>query len=383
MGSEETKIRPDTNFIYSFGYEYERTHTGMIRYLCNLWNNDCKFPLNSFLQYLIGDDLLKKVSKIEAKPEYCISSVPRRSADLIIFNNSNGASDPIIAIEMKTTDKIGKSQIDSYLNSNKFNEKTVILCVTVGGISDYGNRYLAKELESNKRLRHIDTTKFYGGINAALEKTPKNTLDKFGYELIKQWGNSIKEDLDTRKFPADGNTENFDAFSKKLTSTTHTFCKPSRYWDLYFLDSLLESIKLDTRFIDLQKNQPITKYPSVYPKGQVDTILNFWWPPDSYHTYIEINDNCKMNLKYENNGLKKADELRIEYKSKYKIYIPDITITERGRMGKTTALLNFDVGIIRSKNGNEKLFTFSKDKEATIQKIVNVLECHFKISEMT
>ena len=40
------------NFFYSVGYSAENVHSGMIAYLCNLWNEGKREPLGSFLDRL-------------------------------------------------------------------------------------------------------------------------------------------------------------------------------------------------------------------------------------------------------------------------------------------------------------------------------------------
>jgi hypothetical protein len=78
------------NFFSSAGYAAENIHSGMIAYLCDLWNDGTREPLSSFLDHL--EVPLDNRGSLRVRPEW-------EHIDLVVFDTENGT--PILAIEMK------------------------------------------------------------------------------------------------------------------------------------------------------------------------------------------------------------------------------------------------------------------------------------------
>jgi len=95
------------NPILSIGYSLGKLHTGMMCYLCDLWNDGKREPLDVFLKRLGVQTKLP--ANIYPKKEY-------EHIDLVILNERQI---PLIAIEMKVDDhehviRGDKWQTDAY-----------------------------------------------------------------------------------------------------------------------------------------------------------------------------------------------------------------------------------------------------------------------------
>ena len=351
----------EVNIIYSFGYENELTHTGMIHYMCDLWNNNNKIPLETFLKSLTGIDLLKKLNKLYAVREFDIGN--RKRADLVIQDDN---STTIIAIEMKTKSLIDEEQLKSYLTSKNLTSGTFILLITLG-LSEFNDR----KSEGNNKIKQVKTQQIYDAVKAI----PKNNKDL----LLNQWENSLKNNLELSKIFTE---KRFKEFKEKLSEMSCTI-NPSKYWNIYFLNYLKCEIEKDKGFNELKT----TKYrnPLVYYWGASDIILNFWWVgsgnqlKSNNNTYLEINNNAKLNLKFYFPNRKNSDEAKElnKVKSYYKKLFPKskFRYTEKGRKGKTTTLLSFDIGLTKKKSSSgDELFSYSISKGTTVKEILKILK---------
>lgn len=353
--SEDLNAAKEVNFIYSLGYGNELIHTGMICYLCDLWNSNNKTPLETFLKSLTGTDLLKKSKKLDAIHEFKLDE--RKRADLVIREGNN----LIVAIEMKTNSKIEAEQIKGYLCSDKL-ANTPILFITMD-LSEYDNGAI-KKLEDDNRLKQISTQQIYNAVKAI----PENYKNVF----LRQWEESLKDNLELRKIFME--ERGFKEFKEKLLRMSYTVA-PERYWNICFLGNLKYEIEKDKRFGNLKTTKRMG-HPSVYLWGANDTILNFWWADTNTNsenkTYIEINNNAKLNLKFKFSNEEEFGKTKEYYKNLFPK--SEFIYKERNRNGKTITLLNFDIKLTKLLSDNVNLFTYSNSKEATIMEIFKILE---------
>ncbi len=84
------------NYFRSVGYTSENIHTGMIFYLCDLWNDEKREPLRSFFSNF-GIELEDK--KLLPKRERKGENLGRNRIDLVVSYEDE--EQPFVAIEMK------------------------------------------------------------------------------------------------------------------------------------------------------------------------------------------------------------------------------------------------------------------------------------------
>ncbi len=318
------------NFFYSLGYSLERVHSGMIAYLCSLWNEGKKEPLRSFLGYLGVS--LENHGALRAVKEW-------KHIDLVIFDAEDNT--PIVAIEMKVDghEKFVKGEPQTVGYPSLLPPETPFLFVTLGAGEYFRTPY-------GERVRWIRIRDFHKALESI------STFDS----LVEDWKATIVNEIDLQD----------KCFSSDLSRID---CYRSKTWNLYFLGHLKEKL------IESFSDRNISIDPTVYTAGSgPDTILNFGWT--KLPAYMEVNNNGSLNLKIKLEGqtterakqkcFKRAQDY---YQGLLKASHP-ITKTPKLRPeAKSKTIMSFDVALI--KQGGH--FVCSLSETETLRRLVTVL----------
>lgn len=306
----------------------------MLVYLCDLWNEGEKEPLETFLAQLgvpLGEH-----RKLRAAREH-------KKIDLVVLDAENDS--PIIGIEMKVDSHEGGGEgvRQTIVHKDRLLPRTPYLYVTLG----VGEYYRAPYSEQAQWVR---IREFYGALKAI---TDSNTL-------IDSWR---------------------EAIGKEIALQDKCFCDDqsrieeyrNRNWNLYLLghlkESLVESLQGGNSNID----------PAVYTAGPApDTILNFGW--SKHPVYVEINDNSLLNLKInikEQPSRKEKEEhiekARDHYQERLKEFDPTQNTRRPGHNANSHTIMRFDVGLQR-KYGN---ISYKLTKAEAVGKLSKVLDKFF------
>lgn len=323
------------NFIYSFGYPLEPSHTGMLVYLCDLWNEGNRAPLNAFLGDL--DISLGELRRLRAVREH-------KNIDLVVFDADNDS--PVLTVEMKVDSHEGwvKGEHQTIAYQRHLPAGTPFLYVTLG----VGEYFRAPYSE---QARWVRIREFHGALKAVADGDP----------LIDDWREAVGNEIDLQDRCFRGDTSRIEEYRDKT-------------WSLYFLGHLKEKL------IDSLSGRNTSIAPAVYAYGSApDTILNFGMSknPD----YMEINNNAHLNLKInieEQTTLEEKEEYiekaRNHYQDLLKEFEPTQNLTRPRPTAKSHTVMRFDIDLLRIQNGN---LSYKSTEADTIDKLTEVLDKFF------
>jgi len=310
------------NPILSIGYSLGKLHTGMICYLCDLWNEGAygQEPLNSLLKQL---GIHKKLpERIWAQKEY-------EHIDLVILDDDRL---PLIAIEMKVDDhehtvRGDKWQTYAYSELLDKKDKDVKKLFITLGAGEYYRRPYCEQFE------WIDLDKFL----SAVENIRSDNM------LIENWKQALRLEKDLQSEAILNDPENKRKYRDGC-------------WNIYVLGDLKKKI---LALADEHTRSSIE--PTVYMCGQgPDTILNFGWNRyDKDNLYAEICNDGSLRIKicfeseekFPNVASKKSisNELEELFLNRFKDERYECEIGKKVYK-KTKTLLKIEVGLGLAKN---------------------------------
>ena len=306
------------NFFSSVGYALGKLHSGMVVYLCELWNEGQREPLASFLGHF----------GISFKEEKIFPAREWNGIDLVIFSDQTGNL-PLAVFEIKVDDY--EHEVKKIISGKKEEGLQTIVypkllpnCpnfffVTLGA----GEYHHAPHCDIFRSIRIRD---LFQAIESIQGK------DHF----ITDWELSIGDEISLQDLAF----KNDDTKMSKYRTGT---------WNIYVLGNLKETLVRDFFKDDLKID------PKIYMYGtRPDTILNFWWREGDM--YPEINYNGKLNLKINLEGFKtesEKEELINNTKEKFSKKLSEFnpTISNRIGYGNSKTIMSFNIGLIQ-KEGN-------------------------------
>ncbi len=319
------------NFFCSVGYSAENVHSGMIAYLCDLWNEGEREPLRSFLDSL-GVPLTTD-NNLRADREW-------KHIDLVVHDTETDV--PVLAVEMKVDSKEGRPggvpQTIAY--PERLPENTPFLYVTLG----VGEFYHAPH---GQRVQWIRVREFYEALRAIASKDP----------FVEGWRKVVGNEVDLQDRCFAGDRSRIEKYRGKT-------------WNLYFLGHLKEKL------IEALSGRDIGIDPFVYPHGPgPDTILYFG--RCKLPAYLEINQDGRLNLKVylEDLNTDHQKEERIQkaedyYRELLQDHDPKLKTRALDPRAKSRAIMSFDVGLERQ-DGN---LVFGAEESDIVGRLFGVLE---------
>lgn len=330
------------NFILSSGYNFGKLHTGLIIYLCDLYNENNKEPLQTFLKEF---GIIIDNNQLYPKREY-------ENIDLVVFSDYD-KKNILFALEMKVDDyekyvekykkyqteiypSLLKNEIDDFFYLDKF------LFITLGA-----SEYFQKP---SNEVTWIKIRDFYN----ALSKIQNKDI------IIKTWIEAIENEIELQELCFKNDKRKINDYRTGL-------------WNLYFLGDLKNSL------IKFDKIKTLNA--TVYAWGSApDTILNFNHKKNNEYLYSEINNNGLLNIKsnlekindkdkkvHVENNKKKLLELFKNYKEKI------VEKRESNNYKKSITLLSIDINLIKDMDG---YLSYKDNKEKTL-KILHELLINF------
>jgi hypothetical protein len=325
------------NIVESVGYALGKLHTGLIAYLCDLWNGGDCAPFERFCQSL------------------CIN-IPRRGVlcphrewkglDLVIFGSDD--TTPLVAIEMKvddhehmtTLDKGMKPDWQTVLYPQLLPRCPCFLFVTLGIGEFYHRPY-------GNRFRPVGLQDFHQALQTIHSNNP----------VICDWKEAVASELKLREM---------------VLAKDRTRIKEYRRgaWDVTLLHDLRERLR------QTDGERSIYEGATIYLHGTgPDTILHFDIRGQFGPFFMEINRSGKLNLKALLAGF--ATPTADEYVGKAVSWWQDFLRQKgcaqeaepRKRRGKTRTLLSFDIGL-RQCGG----FQYEGDAKDTVRRAGSILQ---------
>jgi hypothetical protein len=328
------------NLFREGGYSVERFDSGMLAYLCELYNEGTREPLASFMGHL-GLNLAG--GRLRPALEW-------NGIDLVIHrvdDHDPSKENPLVAFEMKVDSVEGKvkGEWQTIYYPKLLPDCTPFRYVTLGT----SEIHRAPRGEDNPSVSWVRIGKFLEALKVIQTSDP----------LIEQWRAAIEDeaDLQERSF-SDGTSRLGDYRGKKG-------------WSVYFLGNLKS--KLVTELQD--RNLGVE--PTVYTYGQApDTILNFG--RGKLPAYLEVNNNGRLNLKVKSDDLDSQEEKNKRFREVQEHYRElmaelDPRLSNKKSFKKTATVMSFDVGLV-NEEGN--LFYASTEKE-TIGRLVRASEVFY------
>jgi len=309
------------NPILSIGYSLGKLHTGMICYLCDLWNEGKREPLDLLLKRLGVQTKLP--AKIYPKKEY-------EHIDLVILNEGRI---PLIAIEMKVDDHehpVPKRQgveMQTVAYSKVLDSAVSKLFITLGAGEYYHPPYC-------DQFEWIGLNKFI----SAVENIPSYNA------LIESWKQALRLEKDLQFQAIQNNQKNESKYRKGC-------------WNIYVLGDLKKKILV---LADERTHSSIE--PTVYMCGQSpDTILNFGWNGyDKDKLYAEICNDGSLRIKIcfePEEKFSTAESKRIISSKLEKLFLDRFESKKykckvsKNVYKKTKTLLKIEVGLEKNKHG--------------------------------
>ncbi len=322
-----------TNFFRSAGYGVEKLHSGMIAYMCELWNEGAKAPLASFLRHLGVP--LERHEKLCAVREW-------EKIDLVVFAEDGSA---VVAFEMKVDSHEGlvRGEPQTVVYRRLLPDETPFLYVTLGA----GEFHRAPR---DERTRWVRVRNF----EEALEAVP--TDDPF----VVGWREAVRSEVNLQDACASDDPHRIEGYRGSTRN-------------LYFLGYLKEGLT------DHLAGRELGLDPFVHavPPGP-DTILHFGRsrPP----AYLEINKNGLLNLKVDLNNLptrtakeERLAEVRSYYRDLLGRFEPLLKTRKVDQKSKTRTVMSFDVGLNTLDGG----LLYASGKAETVRKSAGVLEAFY------
>jgi hypothetical protein len=323
------------NFFCSVGYAAENVHSGMIAYLCDLWNEGEREPLGSFLDGL-GVSLETENDLRRPDREW-------QHIDLVVHDNEDDS--PVLAIEMKVDSNEARPgrEPQTIAYPKLVPEGTLFLFVTLGA-GEYYHAPHGHEVHGDQ-VRWIRLRRFHEALKGI------STDDLF----IERWREAIGNEFDLRErcFSADPSRRIEEYRIEEYRGKT---------WNLYLLGHLKEKLteSLSGRDIGID--------PFVYTPGSPDTILYFG--RCKLPAYLEINQNGRLNLKVYLEDLdteRKRERVRERvqkaqdyYQELLKAYYPKLNMKKPNLSRKSWTIMSFDIGLERH---NKNLFLGAEESE--------------------
>jgi hypothetical protein len=323
------------NFFLSGGYAAENFHSGMIAYLCDLWNEGERAPLGSLLDGL-GVSLGTE-NDLRPHREW-------KQIDLVIRDRENDSA--IVAIEMKVDSHEGLvGGVPQTIAYRKLLEEdtpdTPFLFVTLG-VGEFYHAPHGEEL-----VEWICLRRFHEALKGI------STDDLF----IERWREAIGNELDLRE----------KCFSADPSRRVEEY--RGKTWNLCLLGHLKEKLteSLSGRDIGID--------PYVYTPGSPDTILYFG--RCKLPAYLEINQDGRLNLKVyrgdldtEQQKIERAKKAQEYYRALLDNFAPKLTSIELYPNAQHKTIMFFDIGLERH---NKNFFLVAQESEI-VARLSEVLE---------
>jgi hypothetical protein len=333
------------NFFCSVGYAAENVHSGMIAYLCDLWNEGEREPLGSFLDGL-GVSLETENDLRRPDREW-------QHIDLVVHDNEDDS--PILAIEMKVDSNEARKRREpqTIAYPKLLPEGTLFLFVTLGA-GEYYHAPHGRQVHGDQ-LRWIRLRRVHEALKGI------STDDLF----IERWRKAIGNELDLRDrcFSADPSRRIEEYGIEEYRGKT---------WNLYLLGHLKE--KLNESLL----GRDISIDPFVYTEGRgPDTILYFG--RSKLPAYLEINQDGRLNLKVYLGDLEEEEEPKREraqkaqkhYRELLDNYDPKLTsVIKLNPDRRSKKIMSFDIGLERH---DKNLFLGAEESEI-VARLSKVLE---------
>ena len=336
------------NVIASIGYGQGKLHTGLIKYLCDLWNSGDKQPLEAFFSSL--GIPLDGVLSLELKPEH-------KGIDLVIRAKriDEKKHGPFLVIEMKVDDhehKV-KKKIDGKTISGP--QTTVYQLLEKGKKGEV--KYLFITLGAGQYFRGpqegpfewVKLEKFAEALDAI--QTQNGTL--------LAWREAVHTELELQERAFDGDLTRRNEYRSGTRN-------------LYLLGSLKEQIDR------LSNQQPWRDEIRAYLWGsRPDTILNFGQTKRKPF-FMEVNSNGTMNLKVRFDP--DADrQSRMQWYQKAQEFYCDLLgewapecNRRRGFGKKTKTLMSFEFGLQR--DGKELCYKDGCSLDGASKHLLQIVE---------
>ena len=302
------------NFIDSVGYGLGRLHSGLIAYLCDLYNEGNKEALYSFANEL---GVAVQSDRVRAKIEY-------HGIDLVIFCDSSKER-PLVVIEMKVDDHEGKvtkkihgetkSGFQTEIYPQLVPQCQSFLFVTLGT----GEYYDAPRGTSFHWVRIRD---FHRALSTLSERDP----------IIEAWRQAVKNEIELQELCFSNDRTRLDEYR-------------TRTWNMYLLGSM------NRRLTEVLPTRSLKLEPTAYMYGpKPDTILNFGM--DKAPFFMEINDNGHLNLKADLTQCARSEDKhrlfergRSYYTDLLRQFRPTAKKRKRFERSKTITVVSFEIGL--------------------------------------
>lgn len=319
------------NIIRSIGYSLGKVHSGLIGYLCHLYREGNREPLESFCGSL--------GVRITFNPRPCREW---NKVDLAILDENTG--DPRILVETKVDDHEGGTSDSTYQTvryAKKWPTCDAYWFVTLG----MGEYY---HTPRSHRFTWVRIREFLRALNAV--KCPDN--------VVMQWKEEIQREVDLQEavFRAD---------------RTHLNDYRAGSWNIYFLGHLAMELLPDLRA------ESIDVDPTCYTYGtKPDTILNFGWSRQP--KYMEVNYNGRLNLKISLDGSKSArreavDQAIRDCQEELRYDTSLISYHPNGKIGDSKTFASFDIGLVNDGD----ILRYAYSAEETRRRLLNILRVFY------
>ena len=327
-----------TNIVQSIGYSLGKLHTGFFAYLCDIYREGEREPLEAVLETL-------------GVPVPAIPTPAREwnSIDLAILDGQERR--PRILIEMKVDDHehettrvingVRKKGYQTDLYAEAFPECDAYLYVTLG-LGEYFHA------PYGHRFRWVRLRDFLGALDRIAAPN----------HFVEQWRDALRNELDIRE-------RVFHLDRSRLWE-----CRAGA-WNIYFLGRLKEELlqSLGHNSLDID--------PTCYTYGtRPDTILNFGWSREP--EYMEINNNGRLNLKlsFDNraDAATREGAVREAMRKVVQSYASgSYRLHETGRVGASKTVASFDIGLV----DEQECLRFAGTKEDSVRKVETILRVFY------
>ncbi len=321
------------NLIRSIGYSLGKVHAGMISYLCEMYREGKKEPLESFLTFF--------GIKVPSNP---ISKREWNSVDLAILEHGeDGQETPVILIEIKVDDheSLRQEVYQTVRYASHWPSCQAYLFITLGK----GEYYHPPRSDCFTWIR---IRQFQKAIEAI------KTTDR----IIADWLDEVRREIELQD-------------NVLIADKSHAKEYRGGTWNIFLFGHLAEILKpiFASNNIDVEM--------TCYTYGnRPDTIFNFGWAREPL--YMEINYSGRLNLKMfldtamsENSRWERIKQ-EIDKCQQLPFAIPP-TFKHGGKIGSSKTIASFDVGLI-NKDG---CLECQPSIEDTKQKILSVVSTFY------
>jgi hypothetical protein len=326
------------NWFESIGYGIGRLHTGMLGYMCDLYQEGLSEPLVTVLSSL-G---LRPPKSLTYKTEW-------DSIDLALFEN--GKDKPWLLLETKVDDHEGETS-RLVAGAELQGKQTAVYSAAHPGCDAY--LYLTLGMGEYfhapyaPRFQWIRVKQFLRALDGIATNDP----------AIGKWRGAIRAEVARQDRVLHGAPSDLTDYR-------------TGSWNIYFLGQLKEL--LEKRW----KDAPTELDATCYTHGaRPDTILNFGF--SRAPKYLEINNNGTLNLKVDLSdydtprgkshviGRIAKEALRL-----HKDVVP--MLRQGGKIGMTKTVASFDIGLFKEGDALRLI----KDENHTINRLIKVLSTFY------